>query len=104
MFINIFNKKKNKELSNHLARQIRSECPKENQRELKRLFNIALNLKSIEEEKIEKEIIEEDNDEPKMKYRKIEEMVAKGRKKKAKKAKKKCLMKESEADFDIDEE
>ena len=46
-------RKENKELAHSIARQIRAECPKENQRELKRLFNIALNLKSIEEEKIQ---------------------------------------------------
>ena len=49
-------RKENKELAHSIARQIRAECPKENQRELKRLFNIALNLKSIEEEKIQENI------------------------------------------------
>ena len=43
------------ELVKSIARQIRSECPKENQNELKRLFNIALKLKSVEEEKEEQE-------------------------------------------------
>ena len=55
--LNIFEKclliysirKENKELARSIARQIRAQCPKENERELKRLFNIALNLKSIEE-------------------------------------------------------
>ena len=55
--LNIFEKclliysirKENKELALSIARQIRAQCPKENERELKRLFNIALNLKSIEE-------------------------------------------------------
>ena len=46
-------RKENKELARSIARQIRAECPKENERELKRLFNIALNLKSIEEKKEE---------------------------------------------------
>ena len=46
-------RKNNKELALSLARQIRSECPKENESEIKRLFNIALNLKSIEEMKEE---------------------------------------------------
>jgi hypothetical protein len=45
-------RKDNKELSLSLARQIRSECPKDNESELKRLFNIALNLKSIEEREV----------------------------------------------------
>ena len=45
-----------KELALSLARQIRSECPKENERELKRLFNIALNLKSIEERIVEEKV------------------------------------------------
>ena len=49
----------NKQLAHSIARQIRAECPKENQRELKRLFNIALNLKSIEEQKEEIEREEE---------------------------------------------
>ena len=49
-------RKENKELAHSIARQIRAECPKENQRELKRLFNIALNLKSIEEEKVQESI------------------------------------------------
>ena len=44
-------RKENKELACSLARQIRAESPKENQSEIKRLFNIALNLKSIEETK-----------------------------------------------------
>ena len=52
-------RKENKELAHSIARQIRAECPKENQRELKRLFNIALNLKSIEEEKIQENIVYE---------------------------------------------
>ena len=39
-----------------MARQIRSECPKDNERELKRLFNIALNLKSIEERIVEENV------------------------------------------------
>ena len=59
--LNIFEKclliysirKENKDLAISLARQIRSECYKENESELKRLFNIALNLKSIEERKVE---------------------------------------------------
>ena len=63
--LNIFEKclliysirKDNKELSHSIARQIRAECPKENERELKRLFNIALNLKSIEEIAEEKTLI-----------------------------------------------
>ena len=46
-------RKENKDLAISLARQIRTECPKENESELKRLFNIALNLKSIEERKVE---------------------------------------------------
>ena len=46
----------NKDLARSIARQIRSECPKENQKELKRLFNIALNLKSIEETQTEEQI------------------------------------------------
>ena len=49
-------RKENKGLALYLARQIRSECPKENDNEIKRLFNIALNLKSIEEVKEEKKI------------------------------------------------
>ena len=49
-------RKDNKELALSLARQIRSECPKENESELKRLFNTALDLKSIEERKIEEKI------------------------------------------------
>jgi len=59
MFINIFNKKRkeNKELACSLARQIRAESPKVNQSEIKRLFNIALNLKSIEENKVEAKFI-----------------------------------------------
>ena len=52
-------KKENKELAKSISRQIRSQCPKENERELKRLFNIALNLKSIEEQKQEEEIAED---------------------------------------------
>ena len=48
--------KENKQLAHSIARQIRSQCPKENERELKRLFNIAINLKSIEELKEEREI------------------------------------------------
>ena len=52
-------RKENKELALSLARQIRSECPKENESELKRLFNTALNLKSIEEKRFEEDIIEE---------------------------------------------
>ena len=51
-------RKDNKELALSLARQIRSECPKENESELKRLFNIALNLKSIKEKEIEETIVE----------------------------------------------
>ena len=62
--LNIFEKclliysirKENKELAHSISRQIRAQCPKENQRELKRLFNIALNLKSIDEIKHEEEI------------------------------------------------
>ena len=62
--LNIFEKclliylirKENKKLSISLSRQIRAECPKENQNELKRLFNIAINLKSSEEQNIEEEI------------------------------------------------
>jgi len=50
-------RKENKELACSLARQIRAECPKENQSEIKRLFNIALNLKSIEESKAEEEVV-----------------------------------------------
>ena len=66
----------NKQLAHSIARQIRAECPKENQRELKRLFNIALNLKSIEEQKeeIEREeeaIIRSANRGPGMKFAKI---------------------------------
>ena len=49
-------RKENKQLAHSIARQIRSQCPKENERELKRLFNIAINLKSIEEIKEEREI------------------------------------------------
>ena len=52
-------KKENKDLAKSISRQIRAQCPKENQRELKRLFNIALNLKSIEEQKQEEEIAED---------------------------------------------
>ena len=48
-------KKDNKELAFSLARQIRTESPIQNERELKRLFNIALNLKSIEEIKEDSE-------------------------------------------------
>ena len=44
-------RKENKELACSLARQIRAESPKENQSEIKKLFNITLNLKSIEETK-----------------------------------------------------
>ena len=63
--LNIFEKclliysirKENKELARSIARQIRAQCPKENERELKRLFNIALNLKSIEEIKTEETVI-----------------------------------------------
>ena len=44
-------RKDNKKLACSLARQIRAQSPKENQSEIKRLFNIALNLKSIEETK-----------------------------------------------------
>ena len=62
--LNIFEKclliysirKENKELARSIARQIRAQCPKENERELKRLFNIALNLKSIEEIKTEETV------------------------------------------------
>ena len=50
-------RKDNKELALSLARQIRSECPKDNESELKRLFNIALNLKSIEEREVEEKIV-----------------------------------------------
>ena len=50
-------RKENKELACSLARQIRAESPKENQSEIKRLFNIALNLKSIEETKVEAKVI-----------------------------------------------
>ena len=46
-------RKENKKLAKSIARQIRSECPKEDEKELKRLFNIAINLKSIEEKKEE---------------------------------------------------
>ena len=55
-------KKENKSLSNSIARQIRAQCPKENESELKRLFNIAINLKSIEEieEEEEEEQLEEE--------------------------------------------
>ena len=52
-------KKENKELALSLARQIRTESPKENERELKRLFNIALNLKSIEETKEDSKVFDE---------------------------------------------
>ena len=51
-------RKDNKELALSISRQIRSECPKENESEIKRLFNIALNLKSIEEIKEEAHIVE----------------------------------------------
>ena len=51
-------RKDNKELALSISRQIRSECPKENESEIKRLFNIALNLKSIEEIKEEEHITE----------------------------------------------
>ena len=44
-------RKDNKKLACSLARPIRAQSPKENQSEIKRLFNIALNLKSIEETK-----------------------------------------------------
>ena len=44
----------NKELACSIARQIRSECPKENQNELKRYFNIAINLKYQEEKQVTK--------------------------------------------------
>ena len=65
--LNIFEKclliysirKENKELANSLARQIRADCPLEDQKELKKLFNIALNLKSLEETKVEKEMTNE---------------------------------------------
>ena len=46
-------RRENKNLVKFLARKIRSECPEENESELKRLFNIALNLKSIEERRNE---------------------------------------------------
>jgi hypothetical protein len=55
----------NKILANSIARQIRAKCPKDNKRELIRLFNIAINLKSIEEkldeERIEEECLKEKN-------------------------------------------
>ena len=97
-------RKKNKQLSNRLARQIRAECPKENQKELKRLFNIALNLKSIEEEKIEKEIIDEKEDIIIMKCMKCDSIVDFAKKKKKKKVLKYDKYdKKSENLFDIDE-
>ena len=40
----------NKQLANRLSRKIRSECPREDYKEIKKLFNIALNLKSLKEE------------------------------------------------------
>ena len=51
-------RKDNKKLSQSIARQIRAECPKEDENELKRLFNIAINLKSQEESKKEKKLLE----------------------------------------------
>ena len=42
-------RKSNKLLANHLARKIRSECPREDPREIKKMFNTALNLKTFEE-------------------------------------------------------
>ena len=40
----------NKQLANRLSRKIRSECPREDYKEIKKLFNTALNLKSLKEE------------------------------------------------------
>ena len=76
-------RKENKGLALYLARQIRSECPKENESEIKRLFNIALNLKSIEEAKEEKKIVYtlETAESP---LDDIGEIIAKGKKKKIK--------------------
>ena len=83
-------RKENKELALSLARQIRSECPKENESEIKRLFNIALNLKSIEEEKIEEEIV---RTEEACAINRDYEMKASGRKMKKMKKKAKAAMK-----------
>jgi len=70
-------RKENKELALSLARQIRSECPKENEREIKRLFNIALNLKSKEEKEVEEKIVHTEEVCEKIEW---VEMVACGRK------------------------
>ena len=45
-------KNENPEFCKNLARQIRTEVPKENNEKLKNLFNIALNLKSIQQEEM----------------------------------------------------
>ena len=100
----------NKILANSLARQIRAKCPKDNKRELIRLFNIAINLKSIEEkldeEKIEEEclkegIIEIESESIKKKCKKRKKC------KKAEKprymAKKCCLMDYDYDEFDVDD-
>ena len=63
-------RKENKELALSLARQIRSECPKENESEIKRLFNIALNLKSIEERQEESKIFHPVKESAKISYKK----------------------------------
>ena len=100
----------NKILANSIARQIRAKCPKDNKRELIRLFNIAINLKSIEEkldeEKIEEEclkegIIEIESESIKKKCKKRKKC------KKAEKpkymAKKCCLMDYDYDEFDVDD-
>jgi len=53
-------KNENKFLANSMARQIRAQCPKDNASELKRLFNIAINLKSIDDEIEEEKQSEEE--------------------------------------------
>ena len=79
-------RKNKKKLANRLARIIRSECPIENQKEIKRLFNIALNLKFEDEPEVEKEY----------------EVKSKSKSKKKKEANKKSNS--DEDNFDIDED
>ena len=81
-------RKDNKKLACSLARQIRAQSPKENQSEIKRLFNIALNLKSTEEIKEKKEM-EDDDDHLFLKCLRV-------------KKKKKCYT--SDAYFDVDDD
>ena len=104
----------NNKLAQSIARQIRAECSKENEREMEHLFNIAINLKSREEIEEERRYNNEIYEEKEYKkydyndydyYEKEEMSFKKGKAKKKKKAKTRRLMEEEDDDlFEFDDE